>query len=190
MMPTLPSSQSPCTVGGVSATSRSLSEILFTRAAIAVGGGLLTYAGFELIFDPPNDLLNFMTHHFAHVVIVGFAVWFVCWLALCENVLHPVHAIARHLSRIRKGRFEKLAYRSANAEMEIIIDGINQLVERLQTGGSDDLTAALTAVQELRVRLGGLAVTDAERKVPVMRSLTRLESSLLNLMCHADTSKV
>ena len=189
MMPTLPSSQSPCTVGGVSATSRSLSEILFTRAAIAVGGGLLAYTGFELIFDPPDDLLNFITHHFAHVAIVGLAVWFVCWLALREKVLHPVHAIARHLARIRKGRFEKLAYRSATAEMEIIIDGINQLVERLQTGGSDDLTAALTSVQELRVRLGGLAVTDAERKVPVMRSLTRLESSLLNLMCHADTSE-
>lgn len=190
MIPVRPPAQSPCTVSGVSVTSRCLSGILFSRAAAALAGGLAIYTGFELTFDPPKDLLNFITHHFAHVAVIGLAVWFVCWLALRENVLHPVRAIARHLSLLRKGRVEKLTYLGATAEMEIIIDGINQLVERLQSHGSDDLTAALTSVQDLRVRLGKLEVADAERKIPVMRSLTRLESSLLNLMCRTEATEL
>lgn len=177
------------TVGGVSATSRTLSGILFTRAAVVVIGGLIIYIGFELIFDPPTDLLNFITHHFAHVVVIGLSAWLACWLALRENVLRPVEAIARHLSRFRRGRVEKLAYWTRAAEMETIITGINQLGDRLQIVGSDDMTAALTAVQQLRTQLSRLAVVEAEAKVPVMRSLTRLESSLLALLCREPSIK-
>ncbi|MDX2081261.1 MAG: hypothetical protein SFU53_10795 [Terrimicrobiaceae bacterium] len=177
------------TSGGVSAASRSLGRILLSRAVLVAAAGLLIYSGAELAFDPPRDLLNFVTHHFVHVALIGFGVWFACWLALRKNVLVPVEAIARHLSRFRHGRIERLVCDTQAKEIEIIVTGINQLAERLQTTAPSDLSAALTAVQELRVHLNRVSAADPETKVPVMRALTRLESSLLLLLCKDSPEK-
>ncbi len=177
------------TVGGVSATSRGLGQILLSRAALVTIAGLLIYSGSELAFDPPSDLLNFVAHHFVHVAVIGLGAWFACWLALRKNVLIPVEAIARYLSRLRHGRIERLVCETKATEIEIIITGINQLAERLKVTSPGDLNAALTAVQELRVHLNRVSATDPETKVPVMRALTRLESSLLLLLCKEAPEK-
>ena len=123
------------------------------------------------------------------LAVIGLGAWFACWLALRKNVLIPVEAIARYLSRLRHGRIERLVCETKATEIEIIITGINQLAERLKVTSPGDLNAALTAVQELRVHLNRVSATDPETKVPVMRALTRLESSLLLLLCKEAPEK-
>ncbi|MBE2203976.1 MAG: hypothetical protein IAE94_06540 [Chthoniobacterales bacterium] len=177
------------TAGGVSAASRGLGRILLSRAALVTIAGLLIYSGSELAFDPPRDFFNFIAHHFVHVAVIGLGAWLACWLALRKNVLIPVEAIARYLSRFRHGRIERLVCETKATEIEAIITGINQLAERLKATSPDDLNAALTAVQELRVHLNRVSATDPETKVPVMRALTRLESSLLLLLCKEPPTK-
>ncbi len=177
------------TVGGVSVASRSLGRILLSRAVLVTIAGLAIYSGAELAFDPPKDWLNFVTHHFVHVALIGLGAWLACWLALRKNILIPVEAIARYLSRFRHGRIERLVCDTKATEIEIIVTGINQLAERLQATSPDDLNTALTSVQELRVHLNRVSATDPETKVPVMRALTRLESALLLLLCKETPEK-
>ncbi len=162
---------------------RSLARILFTRAILVASGGIILYSAFEILFDPPVNLLNFLTHHFIHVAAIGVAVWIVCWLAVKENILDPVAAISRHLYQLRRGRLEALEFQTPACEMQKIIIGVNSLTEKLRAANAGDLEKALTSVQELRVGLGKLAVQDADEKVSVMHSLTRLESALFGIMC-------
>lgn len=164
-------------------SERSLARILFSRAGLVTIVGLVIYSGSELVFDPPHDLLNFVTHHFAHVAVIGLGAWFSCWLALRKNVLIPIESIARYLTRFREGRIEPLVCETEASEIAMMVTRINQLAERLQTASPDSLDTALTAVQRLRVHLDRISLADPETKVPVMRTLTRLESSLLLLLC-------
>lgn len=163
---------------------RSLTSILFSRSLLVGIAGLLLYSAFEIVFDPPKDLLNYFTHHFAHVVGIGVAVWWVCWWVVRENVLAPLSAIAHHLHRLRSGRLETLAFQTRARETQAIVTGVNSLTDRLRKAKAGELERALTSIQELRGRLSKLPVRDDEQKVPVMRCLTRLESSLLGLMTH------
>lgn len=173
----------PSAQSAVAHPERSLARILFSRAAFVTIAGLVIYSGSELAFDPPRDLLNFATHHFAHVAVIGLGVWLSCWLALRKNVLIPIEGIARYLARFRNGRIERLVCETEASEIAMIVTRINQLAERLQTASPDSINTALTAVQGLRVHLNRVSPTDPETKVPVMRALTRLESSLLLLLC-------
>lgn len=160
----------------------SLSRILLGRSLLVAAGGLFFYTAFEMLFDPPTDILNYITHHFIHVIGIGIAVWWVCWWTLRENVFVPVSTISQHLSRMRFGRLQLLSLRSQSNEMQTIVEGINSMTESLRKAKPGELERALTYIQELRVRLGKLAVKDEEQKVPVMKCLTRLESSLLSLV--------
>ncbi len=164
-------------------STRSLARILLTRAILVASGGIILYSAFEILFDPPINLLNFLTHHFIHVAAIGIAVWIVCWLAVKENILGPIAAISWHLYQLRRGRLDTLEFQTPASEMQKIIIGVNSLTERIRAANAGDLEKALTSVQELRVGLGKLAVQNADEKVSVMRSLTRLESSLFGVMC-------
>ena len=161
---------------------RPLTTILLSRSLLIGAAALALYSAFEIIFDPPKDILNFLTHHFIHVLGIGVAVWSVCCWAVRENVLFPLSVISRHLYRLRSGRFESLPLQTRSSEIGVIVSGINSLSERLRKAKVGELDRALTSVQELRARLGKLAVRDEEQKVPVMKCVTRLESSLLGLM--------
>jgi methyl-accepting chemotaxis protein len=165
-----------------SSQPRSLTSILLSRSLLVGAGALGLYSAFEIAFDPPTDLLNFITHHFIHVVGIGVAVWWVCWWVVRENVLAPVSAISHHLYRLRSGRLESLPIQTRSSEIGAIITGINSLTDRLKKAKAGELERALTSIQELRVRLGKLSVRDEEQKVPVMKCVTRLESALLGLM--------
>jgi methyl-accepting chemotaxis protein len=170
--------------------AHSLSRILLTRCSAVALLGLFIYTAFEVMFDPPDNLLNFVTHHFVHVLGIGLVVWMVCWLTLQKTVFSPISSISHHLARLRFGRLESLALRSDATEVQTIIAGINSLTERLRSTNTGSLETALTSVQKLRVGLSRLAVRNAEDKVPIMRSVTRLESSLLDLMCREHESSI
>lgn len=165
-------------------SAHSLGRVLLVRCSIVTLLGLIIYSAFEVIFDPPDNLINFVTHHFVHVLAIGLAVSVVCWMTLQKVIFSPISEISHHLSRLRFGRLDSLTLRSEAIEVETIISGINALTERLRNLNTGSLENALTSVQELRVGLSQLSVRDPDQKVPIMRSLTRLESSLLDLMCH------
>jgi hypothetical protein len=170
--------------------THSLCQILLIRASAVALIGVLIYTAFELMFDPPDSLITFITHHYVHVLGIGLGVWIVCWLTLQKTVFSPIAAISHHLALLRFGRLESLALRSNATEIQAIIAGVNSLAERLQNANTGGLETAITSVQELRVGLSRLAVRDAEEKVPIMRSVTRLESSLLDLMCREHESQL
>lgn len=163
---------------------RPLGSILASRAILVAAIGLVLYTVFELLVDPPADVMNFFTHHFLHVVATAIFIWTACWLTLRDSIFRPVEAIFHHLYHIRLGRLEKLQYRTEVKEMMLIISGINMLVERLEKSPRPEaLSYALGEVQQLRSLLRETADSADESRVEVMRTLTRLESHLLDLRC-------
>lgn len=161
---------------------KSLARLLFVRAMLVALGALALYLVSELVFDPPTDLLNFLSHHLLHVLGIGVVVWIACWFVIRRNVLIPIAAIAKHLYLLRLGRFQKLRYPTRSEEIHSIISGINLLADRLAHSGSNELEDSLTCVQQLRQQLGAIKKATDDEKLPLMRSLTRLESSLLGLL--------
>lgn len=166
------------------ARARPLGAVLARRAIVVCALGLILYTIFEVIVDPPVDLMNFFTHHFLHVIATAVFIWLACWLTLRNSILRPVDAIFRHLYHIRLGRMGKLAYRTEVTEMNTIINGINLLVERFErTPRPEPLSHALDEIQQLRNLLRAGPGRSEDSQVEIMKSLTRLESNLLDLMC-------
>jgi len=166
------------------AKPRPLGSILASRAILVAAVGLVLYTVFELLVDPPVNVMNFFTHHFLHVVATAIFIWIACWMTLCDSIFRPVEAIFHHLYHIRLGRLEKLQYRTEVKEMMLIINGINLLVERLEKSPRPEaLSYALGEVQQLRGLLRETPDPSDESRVEIMRTLTRLESHLLDLRC-------
>ena len=171
------------TTEGAVLVPKSLTQILFVRAAVVALGALALYSVSELVFDPPTNLVNFLSHHLLHVLGIGVVVWFACWFAIQRNVLLPIAAIVRHLHLLRLGRLQKLLYPTRSEEISSIITGINLLAERIARSDSNELDESLTCVQQLRLHLNELKEVTDDEKLPLMRSLSRLVCSLLGLLC-------
>lgn len=150
--------------------------------------GLSLYAAIEYLVVKPESLPSFLLHHMMDVSLVVLLVWFACNLVIRQFVIEPVSRVFIHLKRMAGGRIDYIRGEMKSREIVEVATSINQLVAKLSaTRDERSVSEGLDSLRQLRMDLN--AVTDdlGERSVPVMRSLSKLEASLLHLLPNVDT---
>ena len=152
--------------------------VLWTFAATLIGMGAYTFVEFLIV--RPDDWLNFVTHHFLHVAMIGIAVWISTVNVIRRVVLDPMDEIFIHLRRIAAGRIEYLDCHVRAREIGDVIASVNDLVAMLRRVPEPDaVSRALDHLGVLRATLKETSAKYHEDAVPVMRQLTALEGDLL-----------
>jgi methyl-accepting chemotaxis protein len=144
--------------------------------------GMLTYTLVEYVIQRPNDWADFFLHHLLHTLIIVGVVALVASLTLRELVIKPVSRIFIHLKRMAAGRIENIQLECQSDEIRSVVESINNLAIRLRTTGKEDsLSQALDDIRDIR-KLLRESLSDSDAAVAVMRSFTRLENRLLDVL--------
>lgn len=153
----------------------------------AVFTGMIVYSLVEYFIERPEDGLTFLTHHLLHVLVIGIVVWVALVFVIRRSVVEPASRIFVHLQRIAAGRLDYLDCEVQSREVGEVVASINTLVDSLRrVSEPDSASRAIDRVQELREMITQCGDKLGDDLVPVMRTVSRLEIELLEVLQETD----
>jgi hypothetical protein len=156
--------------GSRMSNTRSLSFVVATWTALAIGVSMALYAVVQYLFLPAIPIPELVVHHLWHTVALGFLIYVLNLLVFRRVLMPSITKIRVHLYGVALGQVNELELDSDIAELQAIAEGVNAMIDRMRLAEGE-------AEKKLQQRMGQIRflVTQASQE---NREVEKLAKSL------------
>lgn len=160
-------------------STRPLSLLVTVWMAVAIAVCMAAYATYQYFTMPGMTVSDLFLHHFWHVLVLGLAIYTLCWIAFDRVLLQPMKRIYLHLYAVGAGKLEPLALNSGVTEIQTVVEGINLMLLRLKQGtDASAVELARQRIEEIKNRVMELGTPDRASIAEILDALTELDRGL------------
>lgn len=161
----------------------SLSFCVAIWTALAIGLSMAVYALFQYFYLPGMSIKELVIHHLWHVVVLGAVIHLSCWLIFHYILIRPINQIYVHLYQLGKGQVENLTVVSSVKELQIIVEGINVMIWKMEKWMSPlAIENAHKEIQAIALIATQLRMENKEVAEAITKRVESLEASLFTMV--------